>query len=64
MNTAPTDYATAQQELNGLLEELQRPDAPIDRLTEQVSRAKFLIDWAREKLRSTEAEVDALLREE
>ena len=62
--TPPPDYAAAQRELNALLEELQRIDAPIDTLSAQVSRAKFLIDWAHERLRTTEAEIERLLSED
>ena len=63
MNTPPTDYAAAQRELTELLDAIQQPDAPIDTLTAQVARAKFLIDWARERLRTTEEQIDTLLSE-
>ncbi len=61
---APASYAAAQAELQQILETLQRPDSPLDELTERVKRAKVLIEWSRARLRATEAEVDLLLSEE
>ena len=61
---APQSYAEAQAELNQLLLDLQQPDAAIDLLAERVTRAKHLIDWSREKLRTTDAEVQKLLSED
>lgn len=60
---APASYAAAQQELETILEELQRADAPLDLLTARVSRAKALLAWCRQELRTTEREVDALLED-
>ena len=59
----PQSYAAAQEELEAILAELQRPDSPLDVLVERVARARELITWSREALRGTEREVDALLEE-
>lgn len=63
MKQPPKSYAAAQEELEALLAELQRPEAPLDELTASVRRAKDLIAWLRTALRETEAEVEGLLSE-
>lgn len=63
MDQPPKSYATAQEELETILAELQRPDAPLDELTRQVRRAKGLIGWLRAALREIETEVEGLLDE-
>ena len=62
--TPPESYAAAQAELSELLASLQSPNVSIDALTEKVERARELLDWARERLRDTELEVERLLGEE
>jgi len=59
--SAPKDYASAQAELEELLASLQQPSVAIDSLTEKVARAKELLEWSKQKLRSTEASIDQLL---
>lgn len=61
--SAPKDYAAAQAELEELLSSLQQPSVAIDSLTEKVARAKELLEWSKQKLRSTEAAIDQLLSE-
>ncbi len=61
---APTSYAAAEEEIQQILALLQQPDSPLDALTERVTRAKFLLDWSRERLRATAAEIDQLLTQE
>ncbi|MFK8055021.1 MAG: exodeoxyribonuclease VII small subunit [Saprospiraceae bacterium] len=61
--SAPKDYASAQTELEELLSSLQQPSVEIDSLTEKVARAKELLEWSKQKLRSTEAAIDQLLSE-
>lgn len=63
MTNPPKSYAAAQEELETILAKLQSPDAPLDELTGAVRRAKTLIQWLREALRETEAEVEGLLNE-
>jgi len=55
--SAPKDYASAQAELEELLASLQQPSVAIDSLTEKVARAKELLEWSKQKLRSTEASI-------
>ena len=62
--SAPKDYASAQTELEELLSSLQQPSVEIDSLTEKVARAKELLEWSKQKLRSTEAAIDQLLSEQ
>ncbi len=62
-DAAPESYAAAQDELQEILEQLQRPDSSLDDLTARVQRAKALINWSRTRLRATEIEVDQLLAE-
>lgn len=59
--SAPKDYAAAQAELEQLLTSLQQPSVEIDSLTEKVARAKELLEWSKQKLRSTEEAIDQLL---
>lgn len=59
--SAPKDYASAQAELQELLAALQQPSVEIDSLTEKVARAKELLEWCKEKLRTTETTIDELL---
>ena len=58
---APKDYAAAQAELEELLSALQQPSVEIDSLTQKVARAKELLEWCKEKLRTTESAIDELL---
>ena len=58
---APVSYEAAQQELAELLHALQQDEADLDAMTARVARARILIDWSRERLRSVEVEVDRLL---
>ena len=58
---APKDYAAAQAELEELLSSLQQPSVEIDSLTQKVARAKELLEWCKEKLRTTESAIDELL---
>ncbi len=61
--SAPKDYAAAQAELEELLSSLQQPSVEIDSLTQKVARAKELLEWCKEKLRTTESAIDELLSE-
>ena len=58
------NYREAMVELQGLVDQLQSEDIPIDDLSEKVDRAKILIGSCREKLRNTEAEIDRILDDE
>lgn len=56
-------YEKAKSELENILEELERGEAGIDTLAKHVKRASELIRLCREKLRSTEGEVEGLLKD-
>ena len=56
-------YTTAFEELETIQLALEGNEVPIDKLSEQVKRANFLIQFCRERLRSTEEEVQAILEE-
>lgn len=56
-------YTTAFEELKAIQLALEGNEVPIDELSEQVKRANFLIQFCRERLRTTEEEVQAILEE-
>jgi exodeoxyribonuclease VII small subunit len=56
-------YEKAKAELEQILDELERGDTGVDTLAKHVKRAGELIRQCREKLRSTEKEVEGLLGE-
>ncbi|MBK9399722.1 MAG: exodeoxyribonuclease VII small subunit [Bacteroidetes bacterium] len=56
-------YEKAKAELEEILEELERGETGVDTLAKHVKRASELIRLCREKLRSTEGEVDNLLKD-
>ena len=56
-------YEKAKAELEEILEELERGETGVDTLAKHVKRASELIRLCREKLRSTENEVDNLLKD-
>jgi exodeoxyribonuclease VII small subunit len=56
-------YEKALTELQQIVEELQEDAIGIDELSEKVGRAAELIRFCREKLRSTEADIDRLFAE-
>jgi exodeoxyribonuclease VII small subunit len=53
-------YESAQQELQQIVRDLQSEAVPIDELGEKIARANELIQFCRERLRVTEAEVAKL----
>ena len=50
----PTSYDDAWKELDSLVRDLESDDTSIDQLTEKVSRANFLVDFCKKKLRAIE----------
>lgn len=57
-------YQTAMQELQSIVSQIQEEAVGIDQLNEKVKRASELIRFCREKLRSTEQEVEEMLKDE
>ncbi len=54
------NYESAYAELQRLLHDLQEETVSIDELAAKVARAKELIQFCRERLRQTEAELQGL----
>lgn len=53
-------YDMAQIELKQILEELQSESVGIDKLADQIIRAKHLIEVCRTKLREVEAGIESI----
>lgn len=53
-------YEKAMSELQALTDQLQNEEIGIDQLAEKIVKAKELILFCREKLRSTEEELDGI----
>jgi exodeoxyribonuclease VII small subunit len=51
------------QELEGIIQDIEGESIDVDVLTEKVRRATFLINFCKNSLRSTEAEVKKALSE-
>ena len=56
-------YAEAIKELEGIVTEIEEGEITIDTLSEKVKRASELIRICKEKLSSTEADVNNILGE-
>ena len=60
-NETPESYESAMRELQAIIQKLQEEAVNIDDLSDQVKRAAGLIKFCKEKLRSTESELNDLL---
>jgi exodeoxyribonuclease VII small subunit len=56
-------YTAAFEELQQLVAEIEQGEISIDDLTLKVKRAAFLIHFCKQKLKTTEEEVDQILEE-
>mgnify|MGYP002664165802 CR=1 FL=1 len=56
-------YNDALEELKGILQRLEGQEVNIDQIATDVKRSSELIKFCKEKLRKTEEEVDAILRD-
>lgn len=56
-------YTDAFAELQQLVAEIEAGDISVDVLAEKVKRAALLIELCKEKLRSTEVDVEKILKE-
>lgn len=54
-------YSKARQELDRIIAEIERGDADIDNLSAKIKRAGELISFCRNKLRSTEQDIENIL---
>ena len=58
-----TSYEKAMQELQGIVDQLQEETIGIDDLSEKVKRAAELIQFCKEKLRSTDSDIKNIFGE-
>jgi len=56
-------YTEAFDELQSIVSEIEQGEISVDELSEKVKRAAFLIKICKQKLTSTEEDVDRILRE-
>ncbi|TSA26781.1 MAG: exodeoxyribonuclease VII small subunit [Bacteroidetes bacterium] len=56
-------YTEAYEELQALVDEIETGEISVDQLSEKVKRAAFLIKLCKQKLTSTEEEVNKILKE-
>lgn len=56
-------YEAAYEELKAIAEEIENESVPVDVLAEKVKRASLLIEFCQKKLRSTEAEVNNIIKQ-
>ena len=62
MNEQP-NYAQAFEELQQIVSEIEEGHISVDELSEKVKRAAFLINVCKEKLSSTEEDVNRILKD-
>lgn len=62
MNDIPT-YTEAFDELQNIVSEIEQGEISVDKLSEKVKRAALLIKICKQKLTSTEEDVDRILKE-
>jgi len=58
-----TSYEQAANDLDNIVDRLQKDEISIDELAPQLKRATELFKYCKEKLRTTEAEVRKVLEE-
>ena len=56
-------YEIANEELKTIADEIENESVPVDILAEKVKRASMLIEFCQQKLRSTEAEVNKIIKQ-
>ncbi|WP_298738912.1 exodeoxyribonuclease VII small subunit [uncultured Chitinophaga sp.] len=56
-------YEAAYEELRTIAEEIGNESVPVDILAEKVKRAALLIEFCQQKLRSTESEVNKIIKQ-
>lgn len=63
MTKKSLSYREAVKEIEEILSQIENEELEVDELTEKVKRATTLLKWCREKLRSTEVEIDSILKD-
>ena len=61
MKTDKLTYETALKQLNEIVQQLERKEIKIDELSNTVEKAKQLVDFCREKLDKTEADIKKII---
>jgi exodeoxyribonuclease VII small subunit len=56
-------YSEAMSELESLVKAIERESIPVDELAEKVKRASELISICRQRLKTTEVDVQKILKE-
>jgi exodeoxyribonuclease VII small subunit len=63
MTKKKLSYREAIREVEDILQQIEHEELDVDELAEKVKKAATLLKWCREKLRSTEEEVDSILKD-
>jgi len=63
MSEKKISYTEAFEELQALVHDLETGEISVDQLSEKVKRAAFLIRICKQKLTSTEEDVNKILKE-
>jgi exodeoxyribonuclease VII small subunit len=61
--TEQTNYTEAFNELQEIVSEIEKGEISVDELSEKVKRASILIKTCKQKLTSTEEDVNKILKE-
>ena len=64
MSKEKMTYEQALKDLNEIVGQLERKEVKIDDLSETVAKAKTLVDFCREKLERTEADIKKIIDDE
>jgi len=64
MDMAQTEitYSAAIKEIEEILEKIESGELDVDDLSEKVKRVSWLLDFCKKKLRTTEKEIDKVIR--
>jgi exodeoxyribonuclease VII small subunit len=60
--TKKLTYADAMSEIEKIINKIENDEFTVDDLAEKVKRISYLIQYCKEKLRSTEEELDNILK--
>lgn len=63
MNKKKGTYKEAITEIEEILSQIENNELDVDELSEKVKRVSSLINMCKEKLKSTEEEIEKILRE-
>lgn len=63
MKKKELSYKEAVSEIELVLQQIESEELDVDKLTEKVKRAAYLIKWCKEKLRSSEKEIETILKD-